>query len=150
MAYLARTENMDAARFDHLINHESGLLGVSGQSADLRVLTAREATDPAAADAVELFCYQVRKFIGAYAAALGGLDTLVFSAGIGEHMPAIRERICTGLAFLGITLDETANAANAALISAPAGQVAVRVIATDEELILARSALAFLSPPPVS
>ena len=150
IAYLARTENMDAAQFDHLINHESGLLGVSGQSADLRVLTAREATDPAAADAVELFCYQVRKFIGAYAAALGGLDTLVFSAGIGEHMPAIRERICTGLAFLGITLDETANAANAALISAPAGQVAVRVIATDEELILARSALAFLSPPPVS
>ncbi len=154
VAYLSRTEAMDAERFERLVNHESGLLGVSGLSGDLRQLTAAAPTNPAAAEAVELFCYQVRKFIGAYAAALGGLDTLVFAGGIGEHMPAMRERICAGLGFLGITLDESANAANAGLISAPAGQVAVRVIPTDEEIVLARSALPFLvrspSPSPAS
>jgi acetate kinase len=161
VAYLARTEGgasggrdealqLDAARFERMINHESGLLGVSGLSGDLRQLTAAAPTNPAAADAVELFCYQARKFIGAYAAALGGLDTLVFAGGIGEHMPAMRERICAGLGFLGITLDSSANAANAALISAPAGQVAVRVIPTDEEIVLARSAMPFLARSPSS
>jgi acetate kinase len=162
VAYLARTEgearpevalHLNADWFEHLVNHESGLLGVSGLSGDLRQLTAAAPTNPAAADAVELFCYQVRKFIGAYAAALGGLDTLVFAGGIGEHMPAMRERICAGLGFLGITLDESANAASASLISAPAGHVAVRVIPTDEEIVLARSAVPFLdrspSPSPV-
>lgn len=148
VAYLARTEGMDADRFERMVNHESGLLGVSGLSSDLRILAAAAPGNPAAADAIELFCAQVRKFIGAYAAVLGGLDTLVFAGGIGEHMPAMRERICAGLGFLGITLDETANAANAALISAPAGQVAVRVIPTDEEIVLARSAVPFLVRPP--
>ena len=146
--------HLDASRFERMVNHESGLLGVSGLSGDLRELTAAAPTNPAAAEAVELFCYQVRKFIGAYAAALGGLDTLVFAGGIGEHMPSMRERICAGLGFLGITLDESANAANAGLISAPAGQVTVRVIPTDEEIVLARSALPFLArspfPSPVS
>jgi acetate kinase len=137
--YLARTERMTAARFQRMVNHESGLLGVSATSSDVRDLLAREADDVRAAEAVELFCYQVRKWIGSFAAALGGLDTLVFAAGIGEHAPSIRERICRGLGFLGIEIDRARNANNAPLISHDAGRVAVRVIRTDEEVMIARS-----------
>lgn len=135
--YLARAEDMTAARFQQMVNHASGLLGVSGTSPDLRDLLAREAADVRAAEAVALFCYQVKKWIGSFAAALGGLDTLVFAAGIGEHAPLIRKRICEGLGFLGIELDPTRNARNAALISSDAGRVAVRVIRTDEDLMIA-------------
>ena len=137
--YLARTERMTAPQFQQMVNHKSGLLGVSGTSSDLRDLLAREGTDVRAAEAVALFCYQVKKWIGAFAAALGGLDTLVFAAGIGENAPLIRERICDGLGFLGIDLDQTRNAANAPLISADAGRAKVRIIRTDEELMIARS-----------
>jgi acetate kinase len=137
--YLARTERMTAVRFQRMVNHESGLLGVSGTSADLRDLLAREARDARAADAVGLFCYQAKKWIGSFTAALGGLDTLVFAGGIGEHAPLIRERICDGLGVLGITLHRTRNATNAPLISRDAGRVSVRVIRTDEELMIARS-----------
>jgi acetate kinase len=137
--YLARTERMSAARFQRMVNHESGLLGVSGTSSDLRDLLAREARDARAADAVALFCYQAKKWIGAFAAALGGLDTLVFAGGIGEHAPLIRERICDGLGVLGITLHRERNAKNAPVISRDAGRVTVRVIRTDEELMIARS-----------
>jgi acetate kinase len=137
--FLARTERMTAARFQRMVNHESGLLGVSGTSSDVRDLLAREATDVRAAEAVALFCYQAKKWIGAFAAALGGLDTLVFSAGIGENAPVIRDRICEGLDFLGITLDQPRNARNAPLISRDAGRVAVRIIRTDEEIMIARS-----------
>ena len=137
--YLARTERMTVAQFQKMVNHESGLLGVSGTSSDLRDLCAREASDVRAAQAVELFCYQVRKWIGSFAAALGGLETLVFAAGIGENAPLIRERICDGLGFLGIELNRKRNARNAPLISARAGRVRVRVIRTDEELMIARS-----------
>jgi len=137
--YLARTERMTAARFQRMVNHESGLLGVSGTSSDLRDLLAREAADVRAADAVALFCYQTRKWIGAFATALGGLDTLVFAAGIGENAPVIRDRICDGLGFLGIALDKTRNAKNAPLFSPDAARVTVRVIRTDEELMIARS-----------
>ena len=137
--YLARTERMTAAQFQRMVNHESGLLGVSGTSSDLRDLCARQAVDARAAEAVELFCYQVRKWIGCFSAALGGLDTLVFSAGIGENAPLIRQRICDGLGFLGIELNHRRNAKNAALISRDAGRVEVRVIRTDEELMIARS-----------
>jgi acetate kinase len=137
--YLARTERMTAAQFQKMVNHESGLLGVSGTSSDVRDLCAREASDVRAAEAVELFCYQARKWIGAFAAALGGLDTLVFAAGIGENSPLIRKRICDGLGFLGIELNGARNAKNAPLISANAGGVKVRVIRTDEELMIARS-----------
>ncbi len=139
--YLARTERMSAARFQRMVNHESGLLGVSGTSADLRDLLAREARDARAAEAVALFCYQAKKWIGSFAAALGGLDTLVFAGGIGEHAPLIRERICDGLGILGITLHRTRNAKNAPLISRDAGRVNVRVIPTDEELMIAQSAV---------
>ena len=137
--YLARTERMTAPQFQRMVNHESGLLGVSGTSSDLRDLCAREAFDVRAAEAVELFCYQVKKWIGSFAAALGGLDTLVFAAGIGENAPLIRQRICDGLGFLGIELDPKRNAKNEPLISPDAGRVKVRVIPTDEELMIARS-----------
>lgn len=137
--YLARTERMTAARFQRMVNHESGLLGVSGTSSDLRDLCASEASDVRAAEAVELFCYQVKKWIGSFAAALGGLDTLVFAAGIGENAPLIRKRICDGLGFLGVKLNQKRNARNAQLISPDAGRVKVCVIRTDEEIMIARS-----------
>jgi acetate kinase len=137
--YLARTERMTAPQFQRMVNHESGLLGVSGTSSDVRDLRAREATDVRAAEALDLFCYQAKKWIGAFAAALGGLDTLVFAAGIGENAPFIRQRICDGLGFLGIALDPKRNAQNAPLISPDTGRVTVRIIRTDEELTIARS-----------
>jgi len=139
VSFLARSAGMSVARFDRMVNHESGMLGVSGTSADMRVLLARESRDPRAAAAVELFCYQARKWIGAYAAVLGGLDTVVFAGGIGENAPAVRERICAGLSFLGIRLDARRNARNAPLISSAGSRVWVRVIRTDEELMIARS-----------
>ena len=137
--YLERTEQLSTKQFYEMVNHESGLLGISEISSDMRDLLACEAHDVRAAEAVELFCYQARKWIGAYAAALGGLDTLVFAGGIGENAPVIRARICAGLEFLGIEIDAKRNAANAGVISAAAGRVAVRVIHTDEELTIARS-----------
>ena len=137
--YLARTQRMSARRFQEMVNHESGLLGVSGTSADVRDLLAREGSDARAAEAVALFCYQAKKWIGSFAAALGGLDTLVFAAGIGEHAPLIRERICDGLGFLGVELNPTRNAKNAPLISEDGDRVKVRVIPTDEDLMIARS-----------
>jgi acetate kinase len=142
--YLKRAEGMSPARFQRMVNHESGLLGVSGTSSDVRDLCASEGSDFRAAEAVDLFCYQVRKWIGSFAAALGGLDVLVFAAGIGENSPPIRNRICEGLGFLGIELDRKRNAKNAPLISPDAGPVKVRVIRTDEELMIARSVIRVL------
>ena len=139
LSFLARSEKMTPAQFDRMVNHESGLLGVSGTSSDLRDLLARAGRDRRAAEAVALFCYQARKWIGSYAAVLAGLDTLVFAGGIGENSPVIRARICAGLGFLGLRLDRRRNARNAPLISPTAGGVAVRVIRTDEELMIARS-----------
>jgi acetate kinase len=139
VSYLERTEQLTAAQFHQIVNHKSGLLGISETSSDMRDLLAQEAGDARAAEAVALFCYQAKKWMGAFAAALGGLDTLVFSAGIGENCPSIRTRICDGLGFLGIELDAARNAENAALISSEASRVAVRVIRTNEELMIARS-----------
>jgi acetate kinase len=136
--YLARTEQITTEQFYEMVNHESGLLGISETSSDMRDLLAQEAQDVRASEAIELFCYQARKWIGAYAAALGGLDTLVFAGGIGENAPIIRARICEGLAFLGIELEEKRNAMNAQLISSDRDRVAVRVIRTDEEFMIAR------------
>lgn len=138
VSYLARTEQMSAAQFQVMVNQASGLLGVSETSSDLRDLLALEKEDVRAAEAVALFCYQAKKWIGAFAAALGGLDTLVFAGGIGENAPAVRARICEGLEFLGIELDEPQNAANAGVISAAASRVTVRVMRTDEEQMIAR------------
>ncbi len=137
--YPGHTEGLAAKRFNEMVNFQSGLLGLSETSSDMRDLLDRETQDVRAAEAVALFCYQVKKWIGAFAAALGGLDTLVFAGGIGENAPEIRSRICDGLGFLGIELEEKRNAANAGVISAAAGRVAVRVIHTDEELMIART-----------
>lgn len=138
-SFLSRSDQMTAAQFERMVNHESGLLGLSETSSDMRDLLACEAHDVRAAEAIELFCYQAKKRIGAYAAALGGLDTLVFSGGIGENAPVIRARICAGLEFLGIALEETQHAANEGLISKVSSRVAVRVMHTDEELTIARA-----------
>jgi acetate kinase len=137
--YLTRTEKMSAKQFNEMVNFQSGLLGVSETSSDMRALLDRETQDVRAAEAVALFCYQVKKWIGAFAAALGGLDTLVFAGGIGENAPTVRARICDGLEFLGIELDEQRNGALAGVISAAASRVAVRVIRTDEELMIAKT-----------
>jgi acetate kinase len=137
--YWMREENLTPNQFNNLINHESGLLGISETSSDMRDLIKRQASDVRAAEAVELFCYYTRKWIGAFAAVLGGLDTLVFAGGIGENCPVVRSRICEGLGFLGIELEEKRNAANEGVISVAASQVAVLVIHTDEEQMIARS-----------
>lgn len=144
--YLARNENMSARQFNEMVNFQSGLLGISETSSDLRDLLACEDQDLRAAEAVALFCYQVKKCIGAYAAALGGLDTLVFAGGIGENAPLVRARICNQLGFLGIEVEPTRNARNAALISPAAGRVQVRVIHSDEALMIARSVGHVLHP----
>jgi acetate kinase len=137
--YLARTEKMSTKQFNEMVNSQSGLLGISETSSDMRDLLDREPHDVRAAEAVALFCYQVKKWIGAFAAALGGLDTVVFAGGIGEHSPTVRARICDGLGFLGIELEEKRNAANEGVISAADSRVAVRVIRTDEERMIAEA-----------
>jgi acetate kinase len=137
--YLARTENMSAEQFSKMVNSQSGLLGISGTSSDMHDLLECETRDVRAAEAIALFCYQVKKWIGAFAAALGGLDTLVFAGGIGEHAPAVRAQICDGLAFLGVDVESKRNAANEGVISAAASRVAVRVIHTDEEGMIAKT-----------
>ncbi|SLM47270.1 Acetate kinase [Nitrospira japonica] len=139
IAYLARTEGMDVERFHRMVNAESGLLGVSELSPDMRDLLAQEARDPRAAEAVALFCYHARKAVGALAATLGGLDTLVFSGGIGEHAAPVRARICESMEFLGITIDPRRNQAGEPVLSRQDGQVTVRLIPTDEETEIARS-----------
>jgi acetate kinase len=137
VSFLARSERMSASQFDKMVNHESGLLGISETSSDMRDLLAREIEDVRAAEAVSLFCYQAKKWIGAYAASLGGLDTLVFAGGIGENAAPVRARICEGLGFLGLELDEARNAEHAEVISRDGGRVRVRIIRTDEERMIA-------------
>jgi acetate kinase len=137
--FLAQSAGMTAEEFHAMVNHESGLLGVSEISPDYRDLLSRRAHDAWAAEALALFDYQAKKAIGAYAAALGGLDLLVFSAGIGEHSPEARAGICEGLSFLGITLDQSRNRMNAPLISTDDARTPVRVIPTDEESMIARA-----------
>jgi acetate kinase len=131
--YLARLEGMTPEGFDELVTARSGLLGVSGTSPDVRDLLEREDRDERAALALALFCHRARAWVGALAAALGGLETLVFAGGIGEHSPIMRERICRGLEFLGVALDDDANRRGADVISRAGAAVAVRVIPTDEE-----------------
>jgi len=137
--YMMKSENLTPKQFNNLINHESGLLGISETSSDMRDLLAKESDDIRAAEAVALFCYQAKKWIGSFAAALGGLDTLVFAGGIGENCPIVRSRICEGLEFLGIGLDEKQNRKNARIISKEKKSVAVHVIHTDEEWMIAKT-----------
>jgi acetate kinase len=136
--FLLEERGLTPTEVSDLLNKQAGLLGVSGTSADMRDLMDREPDDRRAAEAVALFCYQAKKFLGALAAALGGLDALVFTGGIGEHSATVRERICEGLEFLGIRLDTDRNAAHAPVISSDDAAVTVRVVPTDEDLMVAR------------
>ncbi len=138
MSYLAMTEAMRPEQFQRMVNHESGLIGVAETSSDVRDLLEREADDARAQEALALFCYQAKKWIGSFAAALGGLDTLVFAGGIGENAAVLRQRICAGLRFLGVELEAESNARHAELISDRTSSVTVRVIHTDEESVIAR------------
>jgi acetate kinase len=135
--WILQQEGLGAAQLSDLVNHQSGLLGVSGVSSDMQDLLARESRDAAVAEAVEMFCYQIRKSIGAYTAVLDGVDALVFAGGIGERSPVIRSRVCAGMGYLGIVLDQRANERNDLLISRPEGPVRVYAIPTDEERMIA-------------
>jgi acetate kinase len=137
LTFLGRTAHKDLDALDRLTNHESGLLGVSGLSSDVRVLLDAS-TSASARDAIDLFCYTARKYMGALAAVLDGVDTVVFTGGIGEHAPIIRDGICRGLQHLGIRLDPERNASNVGVISAAESAAIVRVIATDEEFVIAK------------
>jgi acetate kinase len=140
LLYLLEERKMTVAAVSDLLNKKSGLLGVSGLSEDMQDLLARENDDPRAALAVDLFCHRAKKYLGAYAAALGGLDMVVFTGGIGEHAAPVRERICSGLEFMGLVMDPAANQANAPVISTQNSQTQIRVIKTNEELVIARHA----------
>jgi acetate kinase len=137
MSYFALTEKMNASKFQTMVNHESGLIGISETSSDVRDLLDREAKDVRAREAIAIFCYQAKKWIGSYAAALGGLDTLVFAGGIGENSATVRGRICDGLEFLGIEIDEARNQRHDPLISTDPRAVTIRIIRTDEESVIA-------------
>jgi acetate kinase len=136
--YLLRSRGMTPDDASALLNKQAGMRGVSGTSGDMRDLLEKESTDPRAAEAIDLFCYQAKKFLGALAAALGGVETLVFTGGIGEHAAPVRARMCAGLEFLGIRLDPARNAAHAPIISPDGVPVTVRVMPTDEDLMIAR------------
>ncbi|HXB09178.1 MAG TPA: acetate/propionate family kinase [Puia sp.] len=142
--WLLDKERLDPGKFSHLINQECGLLGISETSPDMQDLLEKESHDPRAAEAVSLFCYQVKKTIGAYSAVLGGLDTLVFTGGIGERSAAIRSRICSGLGYLGIELNQRANAHDELFLSAEDTPVGVYAIPTDEEWMIAKTVKHFL------
>jgi acetate kinase len=144
LLYLLEQKKMSAKEMSTMLNKESGLLGVSETSGDMRNLLDKMQQDSRAGEAVELFCYRAKKYIGAYAAVLGGLDVLVFAGGIGERAPVVRKGICDGLDFLGVRLDAPSNEANAALISSPASGVKVRVIKTNEDLMIVRHVLSKL------
>jgi acetate kinase len=148
LVHLMRTERLDADALDDLLSRRSGLLGVSETTADMRDLLARERSDARAADAVALFVHWARKAIGALATTIGGVETLVFSGGIGENAPVVRARIARGLEHLGIAIDDARNDANAPVISTNASRCSVRVIQTDEESIIARDTLRVLEGAP--
>jgi acetate kinase len=138
LVHLLAHEGFDVAAIERLVDHESGLLGVSGTTSDMKTLLEARATEPHAAEAIELYCYVVRKHIGAFAAVLGGLDTLVFTGGIGERAAPVREETCRGLEHLGITIDRERNTRHEPLVSPPGSVCTVRVVRTDEDLMIAR------------
>ncbi len=143
--FLQRMYGLSRDDVAKLVNRQSGLLGVSETTGDMQVLLGQEGSDVRSAEAIELFCYQAKKYIGALAAVLGGLETLVFTGGIGEHAPDIRARICADLTFLGIELDDQKNATNDPIISTDGSRVTVRVISTDEDLMIARHTVQLLT-----
>ena len=142
--HLLDAHRYDARRLEDLVDRRSGLLAISESTPDMRRLLAARSSDPRAALAVEMFCYQAAKAAAALTAALGGIDSLVFTGGIGEHAAPVREAICTGIAHLGVTLDRGRNAANASIITTEDSRCVARVVAANEELILARRTRALL------
>jgi acetate kinase len=146
LVYLMNHKSYDAQQVDRLVNFESGLLGVSGRSPDMKTLLELREREADAALAVEMFCYQLRKQIGAFAAALGGLDTLVFTGGIGERAAPVRAAVCQGLGHLGIAIDPRGNAVHGDIISTPNSRCTVHVIPTDEDLMIARHTHALVRP----
>jgi len=144
--FLSQQTDMDLAAYDHMVNYESGLLGVSGLTSDMHALIEARSTNPQAAEAIDVFCYDVKKAIGALATTIGGIDSLVFSGGIGEQAPLIRAQICEGLDYMGVALDSDANQQNSFLISSPWANVGVHVIPTDEAITISRQVLATISP----
>lgn len=147
VAFIARTEGLDADGVEDLFSHHSGLLAISGVTGDMRELLEREGADASSRLAIDIYAYQIRKSIGSFAAALGGLDQIVFSGGIGEHAPEVRRRICNGLEFLGVRLDPERNAASHEVISTSDSRIAVRVIPTDEEVMIAQATFDILGDP---
>ena len=139
--YLLRERGMDAAALQHWLYHECGLKGVSGISADARTLLDSDA--PEAAEAIALFCFRISRGIAALANTLGGLDGIVFTAGIGEHQPRVRAAVCERLSWLGARIDAKANAADARVLEAPDSRIAIRMIDTDEEWVIAEGASTF-------
>jgi acetate kinase len=145
LIYFLEQKKMSSEALNSHLNKQSGLLGVSESSADMRDLIEKAPNDTHAAEAIELFCYRAKKYLGAYAAVLGGIDVLVFTGGIGERAAPVRERICSGLEFLGIQLDPQRNQVNAPLISRLGSGVKVRVIETNEDMMIARHVRSFLT-----
>jgi acetate kinase len=146
LLYLLRSRGFSDDDVDDAIKHKGGLLGISGLSSDMRDLLAASPTDPKAQEAIGVFCYQAKKFIGAYAAALGGIDALVFTGGIGERSPEVRARICDGLGFLGLEVDAALNHESAPIISTNGSKVRVRTIKANEEAMIARHTRHAVSP----
>jgi acetate kinase len=146
LLYVLEEKGLSPPQLGELLSKQAGLLGVSETSADMRDLLGRQESDPRAAEALALFCYQAKKFLGALAAALGGLDALVFTGGIGEHAAPVRWRICEDLEFFGIQLDPDRNAEHASVISHDGTRVTVRVIPTDENLMVARHTRRLIAP----
>ncbi|HSY22894.1 MAG TPA: acetate kinase, partial [Polyangiaceae bacterium] len=142
LVHMMRKSGLSPAGLDEVVNKRSGMLGLSGVTSDMRELLARESSDTNCADAVAVYCHAVKKAVGALAATMGGIETLVFSGGIGEHAAPVRARICEGLEHLGVCLDPEKNEASAPLVST--GACAVRVIPTDEESVILRETLAVL------
>jgi acetate kinase len=138
LLYLMRERGYDSERLSHMVDHESGLLGVSGVSRSMKTLLENRDKNPDAALAVEMYCYHLKKQIGALAAVLGGLDTLVFTGGIGERASPIRQEVCEGLKHLGVSLDAALNERHAGVITKPGSPCIVRVIPTNEDLVIAR------------
>ncbi|HUB25031.1 MAG TPA: hypothetical protein VL992_06345, partial [Tepidisphaeraceae bacterium] len=144
LVYMLRVEKLTPEQMDEFVSHKCGMIGIAETTYDMRDLLQRRATDLRAADAIDVFCYQARRHLAALTASLGGLDTLVFAGGIGEHVPEVRAAICHGLDYLGLSIDASRNSSNSEIISAPNSRVTVRVIATDEEVVIARAVGAFL------
>jgi acetate kinase len=146
LLYLMRVKKMNADSLEHLLNRESGLTGVSAGKSDMRDLeSAAAGGDQTARLAIEIFCTGIRKVIAAYAAVLGGLDMLIFSGGIGEHSAPVRGRVCNGLGFLGVALDDAGNQSNSSTISTQGSKVQIRIVTSQEDLQIARHSRALLN-----